>query len=60
MMGDMQPQDLANLTHNIETVKLHLYTTTATLAQVTSTMEAKLVGPYYGVRAFGICLAYRF
>ena len=59
-MGDMSAQDLANLKSNIESVKLPLYTTTATVTQATNTVEAKLVGPYYGVRAFGICLAYRF
>ena len=59
-MGDMSAQDLANLKHNIESVKLPLYTTTATVTPATNTVEAKLVGPYYGIRAFGLCLAYRF
>jgi hypothetical protein len=59
-MGDMSAQDLANLKHNIESVKLPLYTTTATVTPENNTVEAKLVGPYYGIRAFGLCLAYRF
>lgn len=59
-MGDMDAQDLANLKNNIQSVKLPLYTTTATVTPATNTVEAKLVGPYYGVRAFGLCLAYRF
>jgi hypothetical protein len=59
-MGDMSPQDLADLKKNIESVKLPLYTTTATVTPATNTVEAKLVGPYYGVRAFGVCIAYRF
>jgi hypothetical protein len=59
-MGDMDAQDLANLKNNIESVKLPLYKTTATVTPSTNTVEAKLVGPYYGIRAFGLCLAYRF
>jgi len=59
-MDDMSQQDLANLKSNIEGVKLPLYTTTATVTPATNTVEAKLVGPYYGVRAFGVCVAYRF
>jgi hypothetical protein len=60
MMDDMSQQDLANLKNNIESVKLPLYKTTATVTPATNTVEAKLVGPYYGIRAFGLCLAYRF
>ena len=59
-MGDMSAQDLANLKNNIESVKLPGYKTTATVNSPPNTVEAKLVGPYYGVRAFGLCLAYRF
>ena len=59
-MGDMSAEDLAKLKNDIESVKLPLYTTTATITQATNTVEAKVVGPYYGVRSFGICIAYRF
>jgi hypothetical protein len=57
-MSDMSAQDKANLANNIQNVKLPLYTTTATVGQ--NTVEAKLTGPYYGVRVMGFCLAYRF
>jgi len=59
-MGNMSAQDIANLKNNIESIKLPLYTTTATVTPATNTVEAKLVGPYYGIRAFGLCFAYRF
>jgi hypothetical protein len=57
-MSDMSAQDKANLANNIESVKLPLYTTTATVGQ--NTVEAKLTGPYYGVRLMGLCLVYSF
>jgi hypothetical protein len=57
-MSDMSAQDKANLANNIQSVKLPLYTTTATVGQ--NTVEAKLTGPYYGVRVMGLCLVYRF
>ena len=60
MMGDMSQQDLDNLKNNIESVKLPLYKTSATVTPSTNTVEAKLVGPYFGLRAMGVCLAYRF
>lgn len=59
-MGDMSSQDLANVVDDIQKIKLPLYKTTAVLTQATNTIEAKVKGPYYGVRAFGLCLAYRF
>jgi hypothetical protein len=59
-MGDMTAQDLANVVNDIEKIKLPLYKTTAVLTQATNTIEAKITGPYYGIRAFGLCLAYRF
>ena len=59
-MGDMSPQDLANLKHNIESVKIPGYTVTATVTPSTNTVEAKAVGPYYGARFMGIALVYRF
>lgn len=57
-MSDMSTQDKVNLVNNIQSVKLPLYTTTAAVGQ--NTVEAKLTGPYYGVRVMGLCLAYRF
>jgi hypothetical protein len=57
-MSDMSAQDKANLANNIESVKLPLYTTSATVG--TNSVDAKLTGPYYGIRTMGLCLVYRF
>jgi hypothetical protein len=59
-MGDMSAQDLANVENNIQNIKLPLYKVTAVATPATNTLEAKVSGPYYGVRAFGLAFAYRF
>jgi uncharacterized protein DUF3575 len=59
-MGDMSAQDLQKVENDIENIKLPLYKTSAVLTPATNTLEAKVKGPYYGIRAFGLCLAYRF
>ena len=56
-MGDMSALDLANVAKDILNTKLPLYKTRAALTQETNTLEAKIAGPFYGVRVFGLCLA---
>lgn len=55
---NLKPADITKLHSDIENTTLPGYTTTATIA--VPLIEAKLVGPYYGVRAFGVGLGYRF
>lgn len=59
-MGDMSAQDLANVKSDIENIKLPLYKTSAVLTPGPNTIQANITGPYYGIRAMGICLVYRF
>jgi hypothetical protein len=54
----LKPADVTKLHNDIESTRLPLYTTTATLPL--PVIHAKLVGPYYGVRAFGLALGYTF
>ncbi|MCY7353374.1 MAG: DUF3575 domain-containing protein [Cytophagaceae bacterium] len=54
----LKPADVVKLKSDIEGTQLPGYTTTATLAFPLIT--AKLDGPYYGVRAFGLALSYGF
>ena len=55
---NLKPADIDKLHRDIEGTKLPLYTTTASLPL--PIIHAKLVGPYYGVRAFGLALGYSF
>jgi len=55
---NLKPADVVKLKSDIEGTQLPGYTTTAILAFPFIT--AKLDGPYYGVRAFGLALSYGF
>jgi Protein of unknown function (DUF3575) len=57
-MSDMNAQDKANLKGDIESVDIPLWKVNATVGN--NIVDAKLKGPFYGVRAFGINLGYRF
>jgi hypothetical protein len=57
-MSDMSAQDKADLESDIESVDLPLWEVDATVGN--NVVDAKLKGPFYGVRAFGISLGYRF
>jgi hypothetical protein len=57
-MSDLSAQDKINLEHDIENVDLPLWKIDATVGN--NTIDAKVTGPFYGVRAFGINLGYRF
>lgn len=54
----LKPADITKLKNDIDNTKLPLYTVGSTLNLPTIT--AHLDGPYYGVRAFGLALSYRF
>ena len=54
----LKPADKVKLQSDIDNTKLPLYTVQSTLSLPTIT--AKLDGPYYGVRAFGLALSYGF
>lgn len=51
-------QDIQNIRNDIKSVDLPGYTVTDKINL--PTIEALLEGPYYGVRAFGLALSYRF
>lgn len=57
-MSDMSAQDKADLESDIESVDLPLWEVDATVGN--NVVDATLKGPFYGVRAFGICLGFRF
>jgi hypothetical protein len=57
-MSDMSVQDKAKLESDIESVDLPLWEVDATVGN--NKIDAKLTGPFYGVRAFGVSLGYRF
>ncbi|HEU4609190.1 MAG TPA: DUF3575 domain-containing protein [Chitinophagaceae bacterium] len=57
-MSDMSQQDKNNLESDIESVDIPLWTIDATVGN--NVVDVKLNGPYYGIRAFGINLGYRF
>jgi len=57
-MSDMSPEDLADLESDIEDTDIPLWTVDATVG--TNTINAKISGPFVGVRAFGLCLGFRF
>lgn len=54
----LKPADVTKLHSDIEGTTLPGYKTTADLPL--PIIHAKLVGPYYGVRAFGLAIGYRF
>jgi hypothetical protein len=56
-MSDMTPQDKAELENDIESVDIPLWEIDATVGN--NTIDAKLTGPFYGIRAFGISLGLR-
>jgi len=55
---NLKPADIAKLKRDIDNTQLPLYSVQSTLALPIIT--AKLTGPYYGVRAFGVAFAYSF
>lgn len=55
---NIQPQDRANIEKDIENVDLPGIKVDATVEQ--NKITAKLSGPYYGIRAFGIVLGFKF
>ncbi len=57
-MSDMTPEDLSNLESDIEDTEIPLWTVDATVS--TNTINAKISGPFVGLRAFGLCLGVRF
>lgn len=57
-MSDMSPADKADLEHDIESVDLGPWKVDATVGN--NTINAKLDGPFVGLRAFGISLGIRF
>ena len=57
-MSDMSAQDKANLESNIESTKIPLWTIDATVGN--NTIDAKLKGPFYGIRGLGFSLGLRF
>lgn len=57
-MSDMSAADKANLESDIESVDIPLWKVDATVGN--NVIDAKLKGLFYGVRAFGISIGYRF
>lgn len=54
----LKPDDIVKLKQDIDKIELPLYTVQSKLAL--PNISATLEGPYYGVRAFGLALAYNF
>lgn len=57
-MSDMNAQDKANLKSDIESVSIPLWKVQATVGD--NVVDTKLKGPFYGVRAFGFNIGFRF
>ena len=57
-MSDMSQADKDNLESDIESVKIPLWKTDATVGE--NTIDTKFTGPFYGVRTLGFSLGYRF
>ena len=57
-MSDMTAQDKAELEGDIESVDIPLWKIDATVGN--NEIKAKLDGPFYGARAFGLSLGFRF
>lgn len=57
-MSDMSAADKANLESDIESVEIPLWKVDATVGN--NVVDAKLTGPFYGLRAFGFSIGYRF
>lgn len=57
-MSDLSAQDKANLERDIEDVDIPLWTIDATIGN--NIVTAKIKGPFYGVRAFGVSIGIRF
>lgn len=61
--GYLTPQDALDLEEDIESVDIPLWTVDATVSgvgQPTAIVDATVEGPYYGLRAFGFALGFRF
>lgn len=62
-VGNLSADDQANLKNAIENGDIPGYTIDATVSRNTSgpaTVNVKMKGPYYGIRALGVCLVYHF
>ena len=62
-VGNLTAEDQADLKNAIENGNIAGYKIKATISQNTSgptTVDVQMNGPYYGVRALGVCLVYRF
>jgi len=57
-MNELSPSDRADLKSDIEGADIPLWTVDATIGALT--IDAKLKGAFYGARAMGICLGFRF
>lgn len=57
-IGDLTPQDQADLKSDIESFKIPLWTPEATVTS--NTVDVKMKGPFYGVRMLGVCFGVRF
>ena len=62
-IGNLSDEDQAELERRIENGNIPGYKIDATVSQNTSgptTVDVKMKGPYYGIRALGVCLVYHF
>ena len=57
-MSDMTPEDYSNLETDIESIDIPLWKIDATVAG--NVIDAKIEGPFYGLRMFGFSLGFRF
>lgn len=57
-MSDMNATDKADLEKDIESVDIPLWKVDATVAG--NLIDAKITGPFYGIRLMGLCLGFRF
>jgi hypothetical protein len=57
-MSDMTPEDYSNLESDIESIDIPLWKIDATV--VGNVIDAKIEGPFYGLRMFGLSLGFRF
>jgi hypothetical protein len=57
-MSDMSPEDYSNLESDIESIDIPLWTIDATVYG--NVIDAKISGPFYGVRMLGLSLGFRF
>lgn len=57
-MSDMNAEDKANLEEDIESIDIPLWTIDATVTG--NDINAKISGPFYGIRMLGLSLGFRF